>query len=190
MTGSLAYELLPQARYSHGEIVLVPLRHDDLALIMDWRNAQMDVLRQDRHLTPDDQRHYWDRVLTPDAKLSQPKQILFSILRDAQCVGYGGLVHIDWRKLKAEVSFLVDTCIATDVPAYRSLFLSFLSAIRNIAFGELGLRGLFTETYDIRRHHVQTLESAGFTLHRVLEGRTVIGGKPIDSLIHELTVPG
>jgi hypothetical protein len=39
----------------------------------------------------------------------RPSQLLFSYIYNNKCIGYGGLVHINWEDKNAEVSFLMDT---------------------------------------------------------------------------------
>ena len=37
------------------------------------------------------------------------KSVLFNYLHNGKCIGYGGLVHINWIDKNAEVSFIMDT---------------------------------------------------------------------------------
>lgn len=188
-TGS-AYRVLPRNRYETDAITLVPLRQADLLCIMDWRNAQIDVLRQSRPLTPADQDRYWHDVIVPDFPLTEPRQILFSVLKAGRCVAYGGLVHLDWNQRKGEVSFLAETATAGDQAAYSDLFRSFLAVLKAIAFQDLRLHCLFTETYDIRPHHVRDLEASGFRLEQRIADHTSIAGKKVDSLFHTIMEDG
>jgi len=45
---------------------------------------------------------------------------------------------------------------------------------------------VFTETYALRKHHINVLEDAGFELEGVMRDHVRIGGKFVDSLIHSL----
>ena len=76
---------------------------------MRWRNEQMYHLRQSKPLTEADQDRYFDEVVSQLFDQEQPEQILFSFLEGEKCIGYGGLVHINWGDRNAEVSFIMDT---------------------------------------------------------------------------------
>ena len=75
-----------------------------LTRLKDWRNAQIDVLRQSRLLTDEDQQRWWVS-LTKDTT-----QILFGLYVDSpkpELIGYGGLVYLNRENRRAETSFLV-----------------------------------------------------------------------------------
>jgi hypothetical protein len=145
---------------------LVPLREEDIFLIKRWRNEQIDILRQKKPLSDDEQTKYYNEVIRPLFKEGEPDQILFSFLQEDTCIGYGGLVHIDWLKREAEVSFLVDMKRAENAQLYRRDFGIYLSLIQLIAFEELQLDRIFTETYAVRPVHVAILEDSGFVLNK------------------------
>ena len=54
-------------------------------------------LRQEVKLTKKMQELYFDEVITPSFDNKYLNQILFSVLENQKCIGYGGLVHIDWK---------------------------------------------------------------------------------------------
>jgi RimJ/RimL family protein N-acetyltransferase len=170
---------------------LVPLRKIDLASVMQWRNAQLKVLRQRELLTPELQERYYQGVILPSYAEKKPRQILFSYLHMEELIGYGGLVHIAWEDRRAEVSFLVAPERAADSSIYSQDFSLYLSLIKQAAFQHLGFTRLFTETYDIRTEHVNILESSGFRLEGRLKAHVWIDGQPIDSLMHGcVNLPG
>jgi len=135
-----------------------------MELIRVWRNAQMRVLRQSRPLSPEDQKRYFRDVVMPTFEQPQPPMLLFTYLLDDHPIGYGGLVHIDWENRRAEISFLLETARSREDAdgEYARLFSCFLALMKRIAFDELGLNRLYTETFDIRPLHVQVLEQNGF----------------------------
>ena len=179
-----AFRAWPAGRMNEGAITLVPVRREDLISIMRWRNAQIDVLRQAAPLTEVDQHRYWDEVIAPSFDHAQPRQILVSVLEGQACVAYGGLVHIDWPSQRAEVSFLSDTAISADEARHGELFAAYLQALKRIAFDQLGFHRLFTETYDIRPHHVRVLESCGFQPEGRMVDHVRIGDRFVDALLH------
>ncbi|MGB0480477.1 MAG: GNAT family N-acetyltransferase, partial [Flavobacteriaceae bacterium] len=99
------YHILKTNQYESGNIKIVPIRYEDRLLIMRWRNEQMYHLRQQKVLTETDQNQYFDTIVSKLFDASQPNQLLFSYLQDDVCIGYGGLVHINWKDKNAEISF-------------------------------------------------------------------------------------
>ena len=116
------YRPLSPAEYRHGAYRLVPIRYEDREPIRAWRNAQLDVLRQAAPLTAEQQEAYFQRVVMPLFEQEKPGQLLFSLLHDEELIAYGGLVHISWADLRAEVSFLVEPARAADPATYRAGF--------------------------------------------------------------------
>ena len=152
----MTYRCLQQKSFKENHYEIVPLRHEDIYSIKKWRNTQIE----------------------------KPRQILFSFLSQSQCVGYGGLTHIDWDSKRAEVSFLLDPERAADEECYRSEFKIFLKLLFRAAFDALGLHRLYTETFDIRPLHIEVLESCGFRREGRLVDHNYIQGNYVDSVIH------
>lgn len=180
----MQYSCLHKHQFDNGPYRVVPFRHEDIHLIKNWRNAQMDILRQSTLLTDADQETYYNNVVRSTFKEKHPQQILLSFLLNGKCIGYGGLVRINWTKKQAEVSFLVDTARAQDKEIYRNDFSNFLTLIKKIAFTDLHLKRLYTETYDIRPLHISILENNGFAFEERLKNHVHKDGKTMDSLIH------
>jgi len=179
------YRPLPHPAYTYQDYRLTPIRYEDREAIRSWRNAQLQVLRQAAPLTAEQQDQYFQKVVLPLFEQEKPGQLLFSLLHREQLVAYGGLVHISWLDGRAEVSFLADPARVADAATYRQDFLAHLRLLGQVAFDDLKLNRLFTETYDIRPAHVAILEEAGFRL----EGRLRQHVRPTpdtfaDSLMH------
>jgi RimJ/RimL family protein N-acetyltransferase len=113
-----------------------------------------------------------------------PPNILMGVLLDERLIGYGGLVHISWCDQRAELSFLVDELRAEDLGQYERDFTAFIALAQRMAFDDLALHRVFTETYAIRHHHIGVLESAGFHREGILRDHVRIGGAFVDSIIH------
>lgn len=152
--------------------------------IKEWRNEQIFHLRQKEPLTDEMQETYYKTVIVPLFALKQPSQILFSFLLDGQCIGYGGLVHIDWKAKCGEVSFLVETQRCNDNVVYQTDFTAFLELIKCVARDHLQFHRIFTETYARRPHHIAILESQGFQFENLLKDHVWKNGQSLDSLIH------
>lgn len=161
------------------------LQLSDAESIRQWRNAQLAILRQRKPLSQASQNQYFAEVLLPSYLEEQPKMLLFATCVDNELVGYGGLVHIDWSNQRGELSFLVDSSLEHDIQSKTRVFNSFFTVLRNLAFNELGLNRVFTETFDSRPDHVEMLESFGFVLEgRMYEHIRLPTGTFSDSLLH------
>jgi RimJ/RimL family protein N-acetyltransferase len=179
------YRPLRQSEFRHDAYRLVPIRYEDREPIRAWRNAQLDVLRQAAPLTAYQQEAYFQRVVLPLFEQEKPGQLLFSLLHNEELIAYGGLVHISWADLRAEVSFLVEPTRAAEPATYRQDFRAHLRLLGQVAFEDLKFNRLFTETYDIRPAHVAILEEAGFWLEgRLRQHIQLQPGTFTDSLMH------
>lgn len=169
---------------SYGRYRLLPLRYEDIFIIKDWRNRQIDVLRQKNPLTDEEQQIFYEEKVLPSQQSESPRMILFSYLYNYDCVGYGGLVNINWLDERAEVSFLMNPDFVFDDETYEESFSSFLTMVKFYAFERIGLNRLFTETFEIRTLHIDILEKNGFKLEGRLREQVKIGKSYVDSLMH------
>ena len=171
--------------YRHGAYQLTPIRYEDREPIRAWRNAQLEVLRQAAPLTAAQQEAYFQRVVLPLFEQEQPEQLLFSLLHDDELVAYGGLVHISWPDSRAEVSFLATPTRVADPATYHRDFRTYLRLLGRVAFEDLRLNRLVTETYAIRPAHVAIMEEAGFRREGCLRQHVrLASGIFADSLLH------
>ena len=177
---------LKQQRFEQQEYAIVPILHGHIEAIRCWRNAQLDVLRQNAPISPAQQENYFEQNVWPTMSHEAPQNILMSLLYKEQLIGYGGLVHIAWCDQRAEMSFLVNQLRANDPVQYSGDLSAFVSMIKAMAFADLGFHKLFTETYASRRHHIQILESTGFQREGILRDHVKIGDAFIDSIIHSI----
>jgi RimJ/RimL family protein N-acetyltransferase len=180
----MAYICLPKNYYTFQEYSITSLREQDVLRIKEWRNDQIDVLRQKTMLTDEDQINYYHNVVLPSMQEKQPQIILFSFLLHEDCIGYGGLTNVEWMHKRAEISFLLATERIPDKMLYQKEFTIFLKSIKEIAFIELGLHRLFTETFAFRQFHINVLEANDFRLEGRLKDHVYINSRFVDSLIH------
>ena len=179
-----AYACLPRPCIAHQNYALRTIAPADIELIRQWRNAQMDVLRQQREISPVEQVVYYERQIWPALSDPQPHNLLMAYLQDDRLIGYGGLVHIAWEHRRAEVTFLLDTARTHNLAGYRNDLLIFLQLMKTLAFDDLKFQRLFTETFAIRPHHISVLEAADFRHEGTLRQHVIIDGRLVDSLIH------
>jgi len=178
------YKCMPRPALRRDALGIRAVAPEDIEAIRQWRNAQMDVLRQSAPISPEQQAAYYAAHIWPSMTLDRPQNILLTFLEGARAIGYGGLVHIAWEHRRAEVSFLLDPAFTTPPGTYARYFSVFLDLLRELAFDDLGLHRLFTETYALRTHHISVLEANGFRPEGVLKHHVMIEGRPVDSLIH------
>lgn len=181
---SSGYACLPRLMISYEDYSIRTVEVGDIESIRQWRNAQMDVLRQKNEISQEEQLAYYDKNVWPTLACPQPKNILLAYLKNDRLIGYGGLVHIGWEDCRGEVSFLLDPIRTYDQQAYKKDFLVFLSLIKILAFEDLKLQKLYTETFASRTYHIGVLEAGGFNLEGRLRQHVIINGQSIDSLIH------
>ena len=144
------YKCLETNIYNEGKYTILPLRFQDRYDIMKWRNEQKYHLRQQNDLNQEIQDLYFKNVINNLFKLKFPKQILFSYLEDDKCIGYGGLVHVNWKKRDAEISFIMDTVLEDE--SFDFHWSIFLNLIEKVAFIDLKLIRIFTHAYNLRPH--------------------------------------
>lgn len=184
MSVPASYACLPRPLIQQGDYALRSVQPQDIEDIRSWRNAQIAVLRQSQPLTAAAQSAYYAERVWPAMTLAEPADILLAFLHDERRIGYGGLVHIAWPHKRAEVSFLVDPDVANDAPRYAKAFQAFFGLIKTLAFDDLRLHRLTTETYSNRPAHIALYETIGFELEGRLRQHVFIDGAYLDSLIH------
>lgn len=161
---------------------IVPIRMEDRFDIMKWRNDQIYHLRQDKPLTSEDQEYYFNNILEKLFKEDQPNQILFSFLENDICIGYGGLVHINWIDKNAEISFIMDTSLEKN--SFQKHWTIYLKLIEQLAFEELKLHKIYVYAFDLRPHLYLALEHSGYIKDAVLKEHCMFQSNFIDVIIH------
>lgn len=176
------YKALNNQSFTEGHYSIVPLRFEDKETIMQWRNEQLYHLRQQKPLTAEDQENYFKNVISLLFEQELPSQILFSYLEDGICIGYGGLVHINWVDKNAEISFIIDTKLEKEF--FSKHWSIYLKLIEQVAFGELNMHKIYTYAFDLRPHLYSILESVGYCKEAILKEHCLFDGKFLDIIIH------
>lgn len=176
------YKCLNKNKFSKGLYSIVPIRFQDRMDIMKWRNEQIYHLRQSEPLTEEKQNNYFENIVVKLFELEHPNQILFSYLQEDKCIGYGGLVHINWIDKNAEISFIIDTELEKE--EFEFHWLTYLSLIEEVAFEELRFHKIFTFAFDLRPHLYKIVQKAGFYKEAQLKDHYYWEGKYIDAIIH------
>ena len=176
------YKVLNKINFSQEEYKITPIRNQDRYDIMKWRNEQIFHLRQTNLLSKEDQDHYFNTEVNSLFEQEHPEQLLFSFLKEDQCLGYGGLVHIDWTKKKAEISFLMDSTLE-DI-FFESLWTIFLNLIETVAFDHLQFHKIFTYSFAVRPRLYPVLKRQSFIAEEQRKDAIEINNKWEDIWIH------
>lgn len=177
-----SYKVLNNQIYTNAEYSIVPIRNQDRMDIMQWRNEQIFHLRQSKPLSVEDQENYFNKVVSQLFDQDKPNQLLFSYLKNDQCIGYGGLVHINWIDKHAEISFIMQTNLeAKEFGVHWGIY---LNLIEKVGFQELKFHKLFTFAFDVRPHLYPVLENNGFVKEATLKDHCCFNGRMKDVLIH------
>lgn len=158
---NLQYKALSKQVFTSGDCSIVPIRMIDRMSIMKWRNEQLYHLRQKSPLTEAQQDDYFKHVVLPQFDEQTPPQLLFSYLEKDSCLGYGGLVHIDWHLKEAEISFIMDTSLEQQYFSFH--WTRYLSLLEKTAFTDLRFHRIFTYAFDLRPKLYEVMESNGYT---------------------------
>jgi RimJ/RimL family protein N-acetyltransferase len=176
------YKALNKQVYSEGIYSIVPIRFEDRMDIMNWRNEQIYHLRQSQPLSIQDQDNYFNTIINQLLEAEKPNQLLFSYLENDTCIGYGGLVHINWIDKNAEISFVMNTKLEKDM--FKFHWGTFLQLLENIAFNELYFHKIFTYAFDLRQHLYPVLDASGFYEEARLKEHCYFDGKYLDVVIN------
>lgn len=177
-----SYKVLNRREWSTGDYSIVPIRSEDRYKIMKWRNEQIYHLRQSEPLTKAKQDAYFENVISKLFEQDQPDQILFSFLKNDVCIGYGGLVHINWIDRNAEVSFIMATELQKDY--FEKNWTKYLNLLEQAAFKELNFHKLYVYAFDLRNHLYSALEKNNYFLDARLKEHCRIDNDYKDVIIH------
>ena len=177
-----SYKCLKNNLFSNNGYSLVPIRYEDRLEIMKWRNEQIYHLRQSRPLTIQDQDNYFNTIVNQLFEAEKPNQLLFSYLENDTCIGYGGLVHINWIDKNAEISFIIETALENN--HFQEHWIIYLGLIEQLAFKQLGLHKVFIYAFDLRPHLYSAIEIAEYKREAVLKEHCFFQGSFSDVVIY------
>lgn len=177
-----SYKALNNQVFTSGEYSIVPIRYEDRYDIMEWRNEQIYHLRQDSQLNKEIQDRYFDQVISGLFEQEKPNQILFSYLKNEKCIGYGGVVHINWIDKNAEVSFIMNTDLEAD--DFDLHWTNFLGMLEIMAFEELKFHKLYVYAFDLRPHLYDCLKKNNYFKDAVLKEHCYFNDQFLDVVIH------
>jgi RimJ/RimL family protein N-acetyltransferase len=177
-----AYKCLTKQKFSLNNFQIVPIRDQDRYDIMKWRNDQIYHLRQSKPLNKESQDIYFDNVISRLFQLENPEQILFSYLQNGICIGYGGLVHINWVNKNAEISFIINTDL--EKKYFHKHWGIYLKLIEDLSFNNLRFHKIFVYAFDLRDKLYQVLESASYINEARLKEHIFFNENFIDVLIY------
>ena len=176
------YVVLKNQIFQKDQFKIVPIRDIDQLDIMQWRNEQIYHLRQNKPLIASDQKNYFSNVVAHLFQQEKPQQILFSYLEGDKCIGYGGLVHINWVDQHAEISFIMNTELEQQHFTFH--WSTYLKLIEVVAFQELNLHKIYTYAFDLRMKLYEVLEENNFLKEARLIDHAKFENRFVDVLIH------
>lgn len=176
------YKILNKQLFTKEEFTLEPIRFEDKWDIMKWRNDQIDILRQKEFLTEEMQNSYFNNVVKKLFNQNFPSQLLFSYFEKDNLIGYGGLVHINWDNLFAEISYLFKTELINE-KNYHRLTSCFLDLVYDVA-KDAKLHKIYTYGYDINEYRFTPLIDMDFKLDAKLSKHVKINKKFYDVRIY------
>jgi len=177
-----SYKVLSKQQFLNGIYSIIPIRFEDRYDIMQWRNEQIYHLRQNKPLTKENQDEYFNNVVAQLFEQEQPSQILFSYMEGETCIGYGGLVHINWVDKNAEISFIMNTALEKEYFEFH--WKMYLQLIEKVAFEEIKLHKIYTYAFDLRPRLYNALEQCGFCKEAVLKEHCYFDKAYKDVIIH------
>lgn len=176
------YTVLNKNFFENGSYQLVPIRYKDRLDIMKWRNEQIYHLRQSKPLTEEDQEYYFQNTVSKLFTEEKPSQLLFSLLKDGDLIGYGGLVHINWIDRNAEISFIMDT--ALEEKEFDLHWGAYLRLIEKVSFKILNFHKIYIYAFDLRPHLYQMAEKNGYFKDAILKEHCMFDGSFIDVVFY------
>jgi RimJ/RimL family protein N-acetyltransferase len=180
------YKILKNRYFKKENFELCPILPIEIEKIRIWRNQQLRNLRQNKKISNKEQIKYFDNIIFKEYSSSYPENIIFSFKKNSILIGYGGLVHISWNDFRAEVSLTLQTKIENNKRIKFSYFKIFLDLIRELAFHDIKLKKITTETYSFRKKEINFLERYGFKREGVLKKNIYIKKKSFDSYLHAI----
>ena len=178
------YKALKTNNFYLSKYKIVPIRLSDRYTIMNWRNDQIEHLRQREYLTKEKQDQYFEKVIKKEFKEKYPNQILFSFLKNDKFIGYGGLVHIDYFNKNAEISFLTNSSL--DHSKFERYWSKFINLIKIVAFKELSLLKIYAFAFDIRPKLYDIFNKIGFLYESRIRNNYQHKNKIYDTKIYSI----
>ena len=186
LINNINYKILKNKYFKKDNFELSSISLEDIEKIRKWRNEQIRNLRQSKKITKKEQLKYFKNYIFSEYPNKKPKNIIFSIKVNSNLIGYGGLVHISWINFRAEVSLVMETEIENSKKKKFIYFKIFLDLIKKLAFHDIKLKKLTTETYSFRKKEINFIEKYGFMREGILKENIYVKRKFFDSYLHAI----
>jgi len=172
------YKCLPKKTYEIGNYTVEAVQPEHIEKIRQWRNEQMDILRQSKPISEEEQIQYYKNHIWQELESKTPKNILLAYILKNELIGYGGLVHLSWTDLTAESSFILNSRVQVNSPDCASYIKTFFLMLKILAFKDLKFLKITSETFNHRKKHIELLEEIGF--------KKLLISSESNSVFHEL----
>ena len=170
--------------YNYNNRFLGPLEEKHLPFLKEWRNAQMDILRQYVLLTDSHQKRWYSHL--KEDKNQSLFSLIFSTPKKMELIGYCGITNMDFKNRRGEISFLVNPLRSKQGKIYKDDFEAVLKMLCKYGFEKLNLNKIFTETVEFRKEHIRIIENFGFKKEGNLREQYFRDGKYFNSLMHSI----
>lgn len=159
------------------EIILRPVRREDLPLMLEWREESPAGLRTGhRPLTELNQEEFFKKI-SFDEKIA-----VFTICLGGKPIGYVQLYPIDWKNRKAEAGIIIGKEFRGMGHASEALRL-----LLDYGFNTLNLKRIYAEIYSpLNDESIKLFERAGFKKEGVLRSTHYWAGRYYDSIIFSI----
>ncbi|HXF29786.1 MAG TPA: hypothetical protein VN457_08040, partial [Chlamydiales bacterium] len=84
------YECLKEKEIELEGLVFRVIDKDVMEPIRLWKNAQIDILHDQKTLSTEEHNRFFEEVLMPSFSQAKPQQILWSLWKEGTLIGYGG----------------------------------------------------------------------------------------------------
>ena len=123
-----------------------------------------DDISQLRHTVFSDELSQYEQQ--ESGRLEDPGQHFICLTLNDNLIGYGGLVHINWTSMVAEMSFLLETLRTKNKKNYQNDMKNFISILISIAFDELNFKKITTESFNFRKKTIEVLNDSNFKIDK------------------------
>ena len=184
MVKSYKYNCLNNYLLEYKDYSLTVIKDIHLEKIRNWRNAQKEILRQNKNISKKEQILYFKDNVFKDLNKKHPKNILLMINYKDSIIGYGGLVHISWENRRSEISFLLNDNIKRGSKSFSNHFKSFLIIIHDLAFQKLNFIKLTTDAFYFRKNLIKNLEINGYKKISLNKKHYIKNNQIVNSITH------
>lgn len=162
---------------------LSPIKIDDAAEIMKWRNAQIACLHQNEPITSSQQTTFFNEKVKPQFSQSKPDLILLRFTLEHKLIGYASLYDFNWKDAHTKAFFLFETERLKDPFQYGTDCSVIINLLMRVVFMKLNLNKMSMHSFDNRPFHINAVEASGMRREGVLREHTKSEGDWVNVVV-------